>query len=79
LQRSASAGRWTWGRDRRYSFNGDITGTLTVQDDPMFAKRHLGKRFEFVSSFDPDERTEIFIVGEDGACLAFPMAKSDAP
>ena len=56
---------------------GDIKSTLTVHDDSAFSRRYIGKRFVFVSSFDPDYKVEVFIVGADGACIAFPMAKRD--
>jgi hypothetical protein len=58
---------------------GDIKSTLTVYDDPAFARRYVGKRFVFVSAHDPDYRVEVFIVGADGACIAFPMPKPGAP
>lgn len=55
---------------------GDIKNTLTVHDDPEFARRHIGKRFVFVSVHDPGDKVEVFVVGADGACVAFPMAKA---
>jgi hypothetical protein len=54
---------------------GDIKGTLMVHDDPEFARRHAGKRLVFVSMFNPEEKVEVFVVGADGACLAFPVPK----
>jgi hypothetical protein len=58
---------------------GDIRAVLAVHDDPAFARRYVGKRFVFVSAFDPDENVEVFIVGADGACVAFPVPKPVAP
>jgi len=57
---------------------GDIKSTLTVHDDPAFARRYIGKRFVFVSAHDPGEKIEIYIVAADGTCVAFPMAKTGA-
>lgn len=50
----------------------DIRATLSVHDDPMFARRNLRKRFIFVSAFDPGQRIEIFVIDAGGACIAFP-------
>ena len=58
---------------------GDIRSTLAVHDDPAFARRHIGRRFVFVSNYDPDDRIEIYIVAADGTCVAFPVAKPGAP
>ena len=57
---------------------GDIRSTLTVHDDPAFARRYIGKRFVFVSAFDPDDKVEVFIVAADGTCIAFPVPKPSA-
>ena len=57
---------------------GDIKSTLTVHDDPAFARRYVGKRFVFVSAHDPGEKIEIYIVAADGTCIAFPMTKTGA-
>jgi hypothetical protein len=54
---------------------GDIKSTLTVHDDPAFARRYIGKRFVFVSAHDSDDKIEIYIVAADGACIAFPVGK----
>jgi hypothetical protein len=58
---------------------GDIKSTLTVRDDSAFARRYIGKRFVFVSALDPDYKVEVFIVGADGACIAFPVPKLGPP
>jgi hypothetical protein len=58
---------------------GDIKSTLTVHDDPAFAKRCVGKRFVFVSAHDSDDKIELFIVAADGTCIAFPLAKREQP
>jgi hypothetical protein len=58
---------------------GDIRAVLAVHDNPAFTRRYVGKRFVFVSAHDPDDRTELYIVGADGACIAFPLAKRHAP
>jgi hypothetical protein len=57
---------------------GDIQSTLAVHDDPAFAGRYIGKRFVFVSAHDPDDKTELYVVGADETCIAFPMAKPSA-
>ena len=57
---------------------GDIKSTLTVHDDPAFARRYIGKRFVFVSAHDPAEKIEIYIVAADGTCIAFPMVRTGA-
>jgi hypothetical protein len=57
----------------------DVRGTLTVFDDPGFARRYSQKRLTFVSAFDPDERMDVFILDANGACIAFPAeAKGQA-
>jgi hypothetical protein len=52
---------------------GDIKGVIAVYNDPTFAGRNVGKRFVFMSAFDPDDKVEIFIVDATGACVAFPV------
>jgi hypothetical protein len=58
---------------------GDIRAVIAVHDNPEFARRYVGKRFVFVSAFDPAYKVEVFILGADGACIAFPVPKPAAP
>jgi hypothetical protein len=57
---------------------GDIKSTLAVHDDPAFARWYIGKRFVFVSTHDPGEKLEIYIVAADGTCVAFPVTRTGA-
>ena len=50
---------------------GDVRATLSVPDDPMFARRNLRKRFIFVSACDPERRADVFVMDVNGACIAF--------
>ena len=54
---------------------GDIKGMIAVHNDPTFAGRNVGKRFVFMSTFDPDDKVEVFIVDANGACVAFPVPR----
>jgi hypothetical protein len=52
----------------------DIRGTVTVFDDPGFARRYAQKRLVFVSTYDPDEKIDVFILDANGTCIAFPIS-----
>jgi hypothetical protein len=51
----------------------DIRGTVTVFDDPGFARRYAQKRLVFVSTYDPNEKIDVFILDANGTCIAFPV------
>jgi len=50
----------------------DIRGTISVFDDPGFARRYTQNRLIFVSAYDPDDKIDVFILDANGACIAFP-------
>lgn len=55
----------------------DARGTISVLDDPAFARRYSPGRFVFVSTYDREEKIDVFILDANGACLAFSVnAKS---
>lgn len=55
---------------------GEIRGTLSVFDDPAFARRYAQKRFVFVSAYDPEDKIDVFILDAKGACIAFPVGSN---
>lgn len=50
----------------------DVRGTISVFDDPGFARRYTQKRVIFVSAYDPEDKIDVFILDANGACIAFP-------
>ena len=64
------------GQENRPLGLGDIKGVLVVHDDPMFVGRNVDKQFVFVPAVKSEHDFKIHLLAEDGACIAFPVAKS---
>jgi hypothetical protein len=54
---------------------GDIKGTLSVHDDPMFVRRNVDKQLVFVPAVVAEHNFKISTLNENGACSIIPTAK----